>query len=299
MTLYTDSIERVITVKKSLVFALSLCAAAAASAANLAVPAAQVGDGRVSFGASYVAVGADITNDEIPLTIGGIIGHVSYAPVRYVNFGLDFGTARVGVDAFLPAGADTVRAFDGDFGWSAGGHLKLATPYFWDVLSILGAANGNFFRSTNKAGAYYGGVDAAAALGIQFRIPNGALTIGPQLYLILGENKGISGDKNTYTNLHNARVWLAYDFIPDVVPFGGDHKPYVSIEFTAAPKIDENNNRPSISGFSVSLSVGAIAADRPKSKPRYTESYIELKELEQEIAEELQSEYDRKKKKSE
>lgn len=272
------------------IFALSLLFASAVGvySANLAIPAGQVGDGRVSFGASYVYVGADITDDEVPLTMNNVIAHVSYAPVRYVNFGVDLGTARVDVDA-----AGILPAFEGNYGYSVGAHLKLATPYFGNCVSILGVANGNFFRSKNDNDAFYGGLDAAAALGIQFRIPNGAITIGPQLYLIQGENKGIDGTTADYTNVNNAKVWLTYDYIPDYLAFGGDHKPYVSIEFAASPKFDSDAGKVSISGFSVSLSVGAIGMDKTRRRPKYTQSYIELKELEQEVADELKGEYDK------
>jgi hypothetical protein len=282
----------------SLVLPILLCAAVAGFGANLAVPAAQVGDGRVSFGGSYVALGTEITNAEVPLSVSSIGGHISYAPISYVNLGLDFGTARVKVNGFNPTDpseGDTTFAFNGDFGWLIGAHLKLATPYFGEFVSILGGGNVNLFRSTNRAEAFYGGIDIAAALGVQFRIPDGAISIGPQLYLLLGENKGIDGTKATYTNVNNLRLWVAYDYIPDVMPFGGEHKPYVSLEITLAPKIDKSNDRPTLGGFSVSLSVGAIAADKRKSKSKHTLSYVELKELEQEIVDELSSEYETEK----
>jgi hypothetical protein len=280
--------------KFSAVLSFLACAAGAGYSANLAIPAAPTGDGKTSFGVSYVAVSTEITNDEIPLTMNTIVGHISYAPVRYVNFGLDLGTAQVGVDGYnlaATSGGDTIRAFDGDFGWTVGGHLKLITPYLFDRVALIGAANGNFFRSSNSLKAFYGGIDVAAAAGLQIRVPNGAFSIGPQIYMILGENKGVDAAKSTYTNRNNGGIWITYDFIPDVVPFGGEHKPYASIEFTASPKIDETTDRPTLGGLSISISVGAISAGKHKAKPRYTESYLELKELEQEVADEVAGEY--------
>lgn len=244
------------TVKKNYITLIVLCAAMASFGANLANPAAQVGDARMSFGASYFIGGADITDLEIPMMMNRVDMRISYSPIRYVNFGADFGTVQLSVDKYSVNGRDTVPIFEGKFGWSAGGHLKLSTPYIFDYVSILALGNANVFRSTNKQKAYYGGTDITAAAGLQIRVPNGRISLGPQIYMILGDNKGVYKIKDEYSNVNNMRAWIAFDYLPEDL-LGGDHQPYLSIEFTASPKINGSKRAP-IREFSVSVSVGSI-----------------------------------------
>jgi len=246
--------------KKTIVLIFSiLTLAAAAFAANLANPATQVSDARMSFGVSYYIGGADITDYEIPMMMNRVCGRVSYAPIRYVNFGLDFGTTQISVDKYSLNDRDTVPVFEGRFGGVIGGHLKLTSPYFGEYVALLGIGNVNYFRSTNKPGAFYGGVDVAVAAGAQLRIPNiGYLSAGPQIYYIAGENKAFnSKEKGKYSPVNNVRAFIAFDYFPEDAFIMWDHKPYVSIEFTASPKINGSKRAP-IREFSFSVSIGAI-----------------------------------------
>jgi len=234
-----------------------LCLTASSFGANLANPAAQVGDARMSFGASYFIGGADVTNLEIPLMMNRVGARVSYSPIRYVNFGVDFGIAQISVEKYSADGRDTIPVFDGGIGWSAGGHIKLSSPYILDYVSVLVLGNANAFRSTNKLDAYYGGADIAAAVGVQIRFPGvGCLSLGPQIYMIMGENKSFNGVEGTYSNVNNMRAWAAFDYFPEMA-LTGNQKPYMSIEFTASPKINGSKRAP-VREFSLSLSVGII-----------------------------------------
>jgi hypothetical protein len=232
---------------------LLLCAAAASFGANLANPAAQAGTARMYFGASYFVGGSDITNLEIPMIMNRLNMRVGYAPVSYVNFGADLGLPLISVEEY-----NRTPVFDGDFGWSAGGHLKLSTPYILGRVAVLALGNINVFRSTNKGGAYYGGTDLAAAGGLQFKLPaRHCLSLGPQFYMIMGKNKGFEEKtEGTYSNVNNMRAWLAYEYLPADV-FGGEYKPYMSLELTASPKICASKRVP-VKEFSVSVSVGII-----------------------------------------
>ncbi|MCL2218785.1 MAG: hypothetical protein FWC23_02580 [Chitinispirillia bacterium] len=241
----------------ALILPVLLLAAAQSAATNLANPAAQIPGARMSFGASYYLGGADITNLEIPMMINRIGGRVSYAPVPYVNFGADFGTAQVSVDQYA-IGRDIIPIFNGNLGWSVGGHLKLSTPYIANTFAVLALGHVNYFSSANKLKAYYAGTDIAAAAGLQFRIPGGGvLSFGPQLYMIEGANKGFNGEKDKYKAVNNMRAWIAFDYFPEETFIMWDQKPYVSIEFTASPKISGSRRAP-IQEFGVSISVGAI-----------------------------------------
>jgi hypothetical protein len=259
--------KRIVAMKKKIMFILSalLCVAASSFGASVANPAAQIPDARLAVGVSYFLGGSTITDKEIPMMMNRLCARVSYSPIRYVNVGFDFGTAQVSVDQYTEdAWDDTIPVFNGDFGWSVGGHLKLSTPFFFDYVALFGLANGNFFRSTNKLNAYYGGKDGVGVVGAQIRIPNvGYVSIGPQVYLIMGDNRGYAGQKGTYSNINNIRGWLAFDYFPEMGDFSkiselaGDNKPYVSVEFTMSPKIGGSARVP-IQEFSLSVSIGVI-----------------------------------------
>jgi hypothetical protein len=220
----------------------------------------------MSFGVSYYIGGADITDLEIPMMLNRVSGRISYSPIRYVNLGLDFGTVQVSVDSYSSNNwRDTISVFEGGMGWSAGGHLKLSSPYIAEYAALLAIGSVNAFRSTNKNKAYYGGTDITAATGIQLRIPNvGHLSFGPQLYYIAGKNRGardpITDERpaaGKYSPVNNLRAWIAFDYFPEDAFIMWNQKPYVSVEFTASPKIGGSRRAP-IQEFSVSISVGAI-----------------------------------------
>jgi len=238
-----------------------LCLTAVSFGANLANPAVQVPDARLSVGASYFVGGSTITDMEIPMMMNRLCARVSYSPIRYANFGLDFGTAQVSVDQYADDRDDTIPVFNGDFGWSVGGHLKLSSPFFNDFASVFGLMNGNFFHSANKRGAYYGGADAVGVIGVQMRVPKfGYVSIGPQVYLIRGENQAYDSKKTgKYSNINNVRGWIALDYFPEseIFNFTGKQTPYASIEFTMSPKINGSSRAP-IQEFSISVSVGVI-----------------------------------------
>jgi len=239
-----------------------LTLAAATFAANLANPAAQVGDARLAFGASYYLGGADITDYKIPMMMNRIGGRVSFSPVRYANIGVDFGSAQVSVDRYVYTigPPDTIPLFDGNFGWFAGGHLKLSSPYIAGYVSAMVLGSVTYFRSANDHEAHYAGLDITAAGGPQIRIQNIGLfiSLGPQLYLIDGKNKGDDKVTNNYSNVNNMRAWIALDYFPKEVPLTWNYKPYVSVEFTASPKIGGSKRTP-IREFSLSFSMGATS----------------------------------------
>jgi len=242
-----------------------LCLTAVSFGANLANPAAQIPDARLAIGASYFLGGSTITNMEIPMMTNRAGARVSYAPIRYVNFGVDFGTAQISVDQYTYGRGDTIPVFDGRFGWFAGGHLKVSSPFFADRVSVFGLANGNFFRSENKQHAYYGGKEGVGIVGAQLRIPRfGYVSVGPHVYLIMGENRAydgkVTGITGTYSNIYNVRGWIAVDYFPEaeIFNFWGGQKPYASMEFTMSPKVGGSTKRVPIQEFSISVSVGVI-----------------------------------------
>ena len=238
---------------------LVLCLAAASFGANLANPAAQAGDARLAFGASYYVNGSTITNREIPMMMNRIGGRASFSPVKYISIGVELAAVQISVEQY-PGPYDMIPTFDGKYGLSYGGSLKLISPFLFNRVAFVGLANGNFFRSENDLEAYYGGKDGAAAAGIQVKIPKfGFVSAGPHVYVINGENKGYEGGKTSvYSNINNLRGWIAVDYFPQAFALNEKVQPYLSIEFTASPKIN-SSSRVRVQEFSLAVSLGTIS----------------------------------------
>ncbi len=223
---------------------------------NLANPAAAIPEARVSLGASYHLGGYTISNREIPLIMNRFHGRISYSPIKYVNFGLDLGAAQVNVERYT-LGRDTIPVFEGGYGFSGGAHLKLTSPLILNQFSFIALAQGGIFSSENKPGAMYAGKDGAATLGLQVRIPDfGYISAGPQLYIINGENQSYNGNEGFYSNLNNVRGWIAVDYFPKTETLT-NNRPYISVEFTASPKINSTSRVP-VQEFSLSVSLGTV-----------------------------------------
>ena len=224
------------------------------NAANLANPATPFPEARIAVGASYHLGGYTLTNQELPSLFNRIHARVSYSPIKYVSFGVDGGTIQIDVERT----SDSAATFNGKFGYSGGGHLKLATPAFLKQrLSFVALGQGTIFKSVNKFNAEYAGKDATGAVGIQLHIPGfGYITAGPWVYLIFGKNKSFDGTTSEYSNINNVRGWLAIDYFPKMKELS-NNKPYISLEFSVSPKANYSERIP-VQEFSVSVSIGSI-----------------------------------------
>jgi len=225
------------------------------NAANLANPGITFPEARIAIGASYDLGGYTLTNQELPSLFNRIHARVTYSPLKYVSIGIDGGTIRIDVERT----SDSAATFHGKFGYSGGGHLKLATPSFIkDKLTVVALAQGTIFKSENKFSAEYAGKDATGAVGIQVHIPGfGYITAGPWVYLIQGENRSYDGTTSFYSNINNIRGWLAVDYFPKMKELTNNSKPYISFEFSISPKANYSERIP-IQEFSFSISIGSI-----------------------------------------
>lgn len=229
------------------------------TASNLANPAAAFPEGRIAVGASYHLGGYTITNKNVPALFNRFCGRVEFAPLKYLAFGADLGAIQIDVDRYIvPGKQDTIPVFHGNYGFSGGGHLKLATPAFaHDIISFVAITQATLFNSSNSHGASYGGKDGVGAVGMQFHIPHfGYITAGPWVYLIRGENKSFNGKTGTYSNSNNVRGWMAIDFFPNLHEVS-NNTPYFSLEFSISPEADYSKRLP-VQEFSISLSIGSI-----------------------------------------
>jgi hypothetical protein len=223
--------------------------------ANLADPAVILPVARVALGASYDLGGHTITNDSVPALMNRFHGSLSWSPFTFLNIGIDAGVTQMDVAGDTTT-RDSIGLFHGDYGFSGGLHLKLGTHFFHDdLVRIIGIGQVAYFSSKNKEGALYSGKDGAGVVGLQFHIPHfGYVTAGPQLYLIMGENKSYNSTaKHKYSNINNLRGWLAIDYFPQEKSLSSN-KLFVSIEMSVAPKITFDKRAPlQECGFSISF----------------------------------------------
>ncbi|MDR2728524.1 MAG: hypothetical protein LBB56_05270, partial [Chitinispirillales bacterium] len=64
--------------------------------------------------------------------------------------------------------------------------------------------------------------------------------------------------KGTYSNINNFRGWVAFDYFPQVLALNEKIQPYLSLEFTASPKIN-SSSRVRVKEFSIAVSMGTIS----------------------------------------
>ncbi|MBD3319648.1 MAG: hypothetical protein GF350_00970 [Chitinivibrionales bacterium] len=226
-------------------------------ASTIANPAVAIPDARVSIGLSYNLGGHSITSDTVPCVLNRIDARLSYSPSMLINFGIDLGAAQMSV-AGDTSRTDTVGVFEGKFGFSGGGHLKVSTPFFFnDIAALVGIAKATYFSSENEETALYGGVDGAGVLGVQFHIPGfGYITAGPMLYVIMGENRSYDGNSGEYFNANNLRGWLSIDFFPQM-KIASTNLPYISFEIAISPEANFGGRAP-VEEFGFSICVGTV-----------------------------------------
>jgi hypothetical protein len=225
---------------------------------NLANPASALPAANVLFGASYNLGGYTLTNLNIPAMFNRIHGRIEYAPINYLNIGIDLGATQIDVDRYVSSG-DTIELFHGKYGFSGGAHLKLSTPAILKkTMSFFTIGQATTFSSENDDGAKYGGIDGAGVIGLQFHIPNfGYISVGPMIYLIQGDAQGSDGKNGYYSNSNNVRGWIAVDYILKGNELSKGNA-YLSVEFSASPKANYSRRIP-IQEFSISVSLGYIS----------------------------------------
>lgn len=233
-----------------------------ANGSNLANPAMNLPPLRLAIGASYDVGGFSITNDAVPALLNRFHGRISFSPSRFVDAGIDLGTAQMEVDSYQDTN-DTIGIFHGQYGFSAAAHVKLRSPFFaGDRLAAVGIGQAGWFSSENKAGALYSGIDGTGAVGLQYRLLDyGYITLGVKAYLIQGTNRGYldkdSDTQSKYSNNNNIQGWLAIDFLPSFRG-GVNGRPYFSFECSAGPGAAAGDRIP-LRQASISLAIGWIS----------------------------------------
>lgn len=209
----------------------------------------------ISIGGSASVDGYSLTNREIPCIINRFSGEIDFAPFNFMCIGITAGATSVIVDKF-----DSVDMFKGKYGVSAGGNLKLSTPFFFKKsTSIITIGQGTYFRSENENGAYYGGEDFLGIAGFQFRLPGfGYLTLGPLVSYIMGENKSFDGTIKNFSNVNNVRGFAALDIFLKSKNVTTTNKPFLSVSTSISPKVNASQRIP-VQEYSVSISIGSVS----------------------------------------
>jgi hypothetical protein len=228
-----------------------------AGALNLANPATLIPVARMAVGASYDVGGYTISNDSVPCVMNRFQGRLTFAPLSFLNIGVDAGASRMFV-AGDTTSADTIGVFKGNFGFSGGIHIIMGTRFFYnDLFRIVGIGQASFFSSSDNTKITYGGNEGTGAVGLQFHIPRfGYITVGPEIYLISGKNKGFDGIQHRYSNINNVRGWMAIDYFPkDKVM--SNNKYYISLEISLSPMADFNKEA-ALQEIRFSIGLGSI-----------------------------------------
>jgi hypothetical protein len=234
-------------------------------AANVANPGSLQSGANISAGASYHLGGYTLTNKKIPALFNRFHGRFDYTPWQFLSLGIDLGTIQLDVERYT-SGTQSIGLFHGKYGFSGGAHLRLATPYIIkQSTSVFMFGQATMFKSKNEYEESYEGIDGTGVIAIQLKLGKiGAVSIGPLVYLIEGENKSRSGIINTYSNINNVRGWIAFDYLI-VNKDNPDSKTYITLEFSASPKANYSKRIP-IQEFSVSLAAGFISGKLGKVK---------------------------------
>lgn len=232
--------------------------AVTAVCSNLGNPAVSIPQARLAIGASYHAGGYTITNQEIPSIFNRIHARFEYSLLSNVSIGIDLGATQIEVDNYS-IGVDTFAIFHGKYGFSGGAHFKASTPFIFNkTIAFIGIGSATTFSSKNEHNAFYGGLDGAGTVGVQFHVPRfGYISAGPMIYMIKGKNKSYDGIESRYCNVNNIRGWLAIDFFPDMKEMSSN-KPFITLEITASPAADLSKKIP-LQEFSVSVCIGSVS----------------------------------------
>lgn len=243
---------------KSKLLLVILCFFISAFSSNIANPAVAIPAANMLIGASYHLGGYTLTNLNLPSIFNRFHGRVDYAPIFYVNIGVDLGATQIEVDRYISK-TDTIDMFHGNYGFSGGAHLKLSTPFFAKkTLSFFTIGQATTFNSKNYNNAAYGGIDGTGVIGFQVHIPNfGFVSAGPMVYLIEGETKSSDGQKGAFSNSNNVRGWLAIDYYLKGNDISKENA-YISVEFSVSPNVNYSGRIP-IQEFSLSVSLGYIS----------------------------------------
>ena len=228
------------------------------SASNLTNPLVPIPTARIGIGVSYHLGGYTITNRKIPSLLNRYHCRISYSPITFFNFGFDCGFSQMDV-ASDSTGEPAIGTFHGKNHFSYGGNVKISTPLIMDFIGLLSIVQATGFKSENKYGSFYEGIDGTGAIGIILHIKNfGYIAAGSKVYYIHGNNRSSkNGNESSFSNINNVRGWFAVDYFPKLQKLISTQLPYFSFEVSIAPDVKFNKRAP-IQEISFSISLGLI-----------------------------------------
>ena len=268
-----------------LVFLALILFASSSWAIGISFPSAPVPTARFATGATYDYYGGYMDFDKnsplfapqvLPFSMHGINAFFTYAPITYVNFGVELGARDVNThpDSKLSLAQDELN---GTLGLSAGAHLKLATPYFADVFALVATGKGGWFYSEgnkNDVKWYYtpngidttwvnwnnGGKFVTIGGGFSFHVKRfGYISFGAKYLDVWGGIGWVPEVLPETKWVNDAYVggWAAFDYFPRtrIEKFF----PFISFEFGFFPNSEFfAGGRPIVRNASFSVTIGAI-----------------------------------------
>lgn len=245
-----------ITVNRKLSVLVALIAAVVSWGASVSYPFTPVPTARFATALSYDMYGIGLYKSNVAgasAMIHGFNASFTYSPITFINFGLDVGERKVDIFTY-----DKSYNFDGKIGFAGGTHVKLATPYFSDIIGIVGVARTLWFSSA-RHDVYYGGMDFTGAGGISFHINSfGYISCGMKYFEIFGRTGGVQSPIGS--NWSNDKVsggFVSFDMFPKTS--ARKYIPFVSVELALFPQLEAfDGDRPAIRNASLSITIGGI-----------------------------------------
>ncbi|MDR0303682.1 MAG: hypothetical protein LBH98_02775 [Chitinispirillales bacterium] len=224
---------------------------------GVAYPLTPVPSARFATAISYDMYGGYLYKPSISgatVTLQGFNASFTYSPITFINFGFDLGERNVKIFTH-----DEQYRFDGKIGFAGGTHAKFATPYFNELIGVVGFVRALWFSSETKNETYYGGMDFTGAGGLSFRVKNfGYISLGAKYFEIVGKNGEVSGTQSgSWGNEDVFGGWVSFDMFPKIPV--RKHIPFFSIELCLFPGADAfDGTKPAIRNASFNLTIGAI-----------------------------------------
>lgn len=248
-------------------------------------PIQSMGLERLGLGYNLMAAGQNITRQNVPSQQLAHQLAVGYAPIPYAGLILGLGMAR-----FETEPSNTAGAFRGKYGFSPSATLQLATPaWLRGVLRVTADVSLQYLSSDDKQNLNYNAMVVDPAFGLQLS-PLGFLDLrlGGRYHIVNGHiDLPRSNASSTFSNGTSGRGY--FGFLVKTPAEGA----FFAVDLDFSPDTDANWSHGPVEA-TVRATVGTVLGWRsrePKVVPRnpYFPNYKELKDRQEQMSDELQS----------
>lgn len=239
---------------------------------------------RSSLGLAYTLGlrGADITEAAVPAHEVIHLISIAYAPLPYAALTAGVGLDRLTVDSYRQT------AFKGDYGISPAFGFSLYSPYLvYDLLRVTAGSQFLYLDSDDGRGYRYSGFIGSPFAGIILS-PSVFVDVaaGARGHFIDGTMQAPrNAPDQPFSNVETVRGYLSLTL---KTPF---ERAFMNLDADFSPAFDTDwsrGPRESSIGFSFGAVLGWKGRTKPpEQKPKYFPSYSEMKEKQDQMAEEI------------